>query len=209
MMVQNLTAQPLWYTKASYLRYIWIKNPLQCGVATLMVENSVSWDSLYDPGRLGAWKMLSLKCVTEAGQWGLQLYQQPFGTAGGKHDGVLACQFRFTQAAAPGHCCWWCNFTTEVCVLSYRDGSLTTRNSSSHCVSCFLNSLTMKSLWHCFLTLRFPAESQNAAVPISVIVTGAYLHVDSRSTKACGQAPQRSGKRQSTLDLHELKENQF
>lgn len=44
----------------------------------------------------------------------------------------------------------------------------------------------------------------------SVIVTGAYLHVDSMSTKAYGQALQRSlafasGKRQPALDLHELK----
>lgn len=132
----------------------------------VIVENLVSWDSLCDPGRLGAEKMLIFKCVTEAGQGGLQLCQQSFGTAGGKQDGGFGWQFRFTQAAAPGHCCWWGNFTTEVCVLNYRDGSLTTRNSSSHCVSCFLNSLTTKSLWHCFLRLRFPAESQNAAVPV-------------------------------------------
>lgn len=83
-----------------------------------------------------------------------------------KHHRGFGWLLRFAQAAAPGHCCWWGNFTTEVCVLSSRDGSLTTRNSSSHCVSCFLNSLRIKSLWHCFLRLRFPTESQNTAVPI-------------------------------------------
>lgn len=50
--------------------------------------------------------------------------------------------------------------------------------------------------------------------PFSVIVTGAYLPVNSMSTKVYGQALQHSlgfasGKRQPTLDLHELKENQF
>lgn len=121
-------------------------------------------------------------------------------------------QFRFAQAAAPGHCCWWCNFTTEVCGLGYRDGSLTTRNSSSHWVSCFLNSLTMKGLWHCFLSWDSLLRVKILLSSFSVIVTGAYLCVDSMSAKLYGQAPQRSlgfasGKRQPTLDLHELKEN--
>lgn len=131
-----------------------------------------------------------------------------------KHHRGFGWLLRFAQAAAPGHCCWWGNFTTEVCVLSSRDGSLTTRNSSSHCVSCFLNSLRMKSLWHCFLRLRFPTESQNTAVPIFWHCQGAYLHVDSMSTEVYVQAPQHSlgfasGKRQPTLGLHEQKENQF
>lgn len=48
----------------------------------------------------------------------------------------------------------------------------------------------------------------------SVIVTGAYLGVDLMSTKVYGEAPQHllgftSEKRDPTLDLHELTENQF
>lgn len=54
-------------------------------------------------------------------------------------------QFRFTQEAVPGHCCRLCNFSTEVCVLSYRDGSLITNNSSSHCAYRFLSSWNIRN----------------------------------------------------------------
>lgn len=36
MVVQNLTSQPLWYTKDSYLRCVWMKIPLHSGAAALM-----------------------------------------------------------------------------------------------------------------------------------------------------------------------------
>jgi len=74
------------------------------------------------------------------GRCGLRSFQQSVGTAGAKHNGGCGWQCRFTQAAAPGHCCRLSNFNTEVCVLRYRDGSLTTNNSSSQYTSCFLNS---------------------------------------------------------------------
>lgn len=97
------------------------------------------------------------------------------GTAGEKHDRGVRWQFRFTQEAVPGHCCRLCNFSTEVCVLSYRDGSLITNNSSSHCAYCFLSSWNIKILWHCFLILRFPTDSQNAAV--SVFLSLSVVHI--------------------------------
>lgn len=105
MMAQNLTIQPPWYMKDSHLRYVRMKIPLHSGVAALMVGNPVFWDSLHDPGRLGAERVLSLELLLCLGWDGFSclssdLAQQEESTMGALagSSGLLRQQLRGTAA---------------------------------------------------------------------------------------------------------------
>lgn len=91
--------------KNSHLRYVQMKIPLHSSVAALMVGNPVFWDSLHDPGRLGAEKVLSLELLLCLGWDGFSclssdLAQQEESTMGALagSSGLLRQQLRGTAA---------------------------------------------------------------------------------------------------------------